>query len=388
MLVLLKFPPLIALLPDTHAAAHHQLLPRAGTALIPGKRIEGLVGLTARQRGGCCPSGWYCVAPSGCCPNGEVCSGAGGSVTIGGGGEDEGGNESPPTTTTRRTTTTHKATTDRPPPTREKLPLKSPSIRVFTSEAATHEPTTPPPPTTTHKTTTTSELTDSDNFTAPTPTPSSSSTPPPAGPGKQNVWKSVDSTEITWMGEWVSVYSTCNVTSKAKRCSGENSLDAIGLCTMKYTFTGHSIAMTFASSNLAYSVLINEKSWSFSGTAGGLDGMASNCTYDVVYQVAVSEAQSISVQVDIWGASTSGDRRSIPAAHVVDERADVGGQWHLDVNGFVVQVADNSSGNDDPTPSPRPASGATLSLRFRFTPAFMMPSLAIMCMSGLAFPFR
>jgi hypothetical protein len=56
MLVLLTFPPLIALLPDTHAAAHHQLLPRAGTALIPGKRIEGLVGLTARQRA--CPSGY------------------------------------------------------------------------------------------------------------------------------------------------------------------------------------------------------------------------------------------------------------------------------------------------------------------------------------------
>jgi hypothetical protein len=93
--------------------------------------------------------------------------------------------------------------------------------------------------------------------------------------------------------------------------------------------------MTFASSNLAYSVLINEKSWSFSGTAGGLDGMASNCTYDVVYQVAVGEAQLISVQVDIWEASTSSNRRSIAAARVSEERSAVDGKWHLDVNDFV-----------------------------------------------------
>jgi hypothetical protein len=50
MLDFLTFPLFIVLLPYyTYAAAHHPLLPRAGTAFTPGKHIEGLLGLTARQ---------------------------------------------------------------------------------------------------------------------------------------------------------------------------------------------------------------------------------------------------------------------------------------------------------------------------------------------------
>jgi hypothetical protein len=88
--------------------------------------------------------------------------------------------------------------------------------------------------------------------------------------------------------------------------------------------------MSFASSNLAYSVQINEKTWSFSGSTG-LE--ASNCTYDVVYQVEAGTAQLISVKVD----TGSNAKRSIraPGSHdlELEERAD--SPWHLDVNDFV-----------------------------------------------------
>lgn len=88
--------------------------------------------------------------------------------------------------------------------------------------------------------------------------------------------------------------------------------------------------MSFASSNLTYSVQINEKIWSFSGSTG-LE--ASNCTYDVVYQVEASTAQLISVKIDIG----SNAKRSIraPGSHglELEERAD--SPWHLDVNDFV-----------------------------------------------------
>ncbi|KAJ7730427.1 hypothetical protein B0H16DRAFT_1585068 [Mycena metata] len=117
MLVFPSFLFLIALLshPHYHAAANHPLFPRARTALMPAKRIDGLLGVTARQffcdpgygvcgngccsgscctstgtccpyapgtadccpGGGCCALGSYCDG-KGCCPIGEVCSGGGG----------------------------------------------------------------------------------------------------------------------------------------------------------------------------------------------------------------------------------------------------------------------------------------------------------------------
>ncbi|KAF7360664.1 hypothetical protein MVEN_00798100 [Mycena venus] len=357
----------------SHTYAHRPPLPRAGRALTPAKRIEGLLGLTVRQltcpngyglchggccalNGGCCPTGdccpfapntaeccsdggccqpgTYCVV-GGCCENNEVCSGGGGTITVGGGG---GGGEPPKTTT-------HQTTVKPPPTTAHEAPTTTPN---------------PQPPTTTHKTTTSS---DTDTFSAaPSSAPSGSATPPPAGPGTQNVVTSVDNTEITWVGAWESVSSGCNATSKAKRCTGENSLDASG--NMAYTFTGYSIAMSFASSNVAYGVVINEKVWTFSETD------TSNCTYDVVYQAG--EARLIAVQVTI-GQPHSG-RRSILG---IEERAD--DPWHLDLNDFVVQVADNFSSS---SPSSLPASGATSNLRL--IPAmFIITGLAIM--SELAF---
>lgn len=82
--------------------------------------------------------------------------------------------------------------------------------------------------------------------------------------------------------------------------------------------------MSFASSNIEYSILINEKTWLFSGAD------AFNCSYDVVYNTQFEEIQTIEVEVTIDG--TSFDRRSIPGT-VLEERAD--GPWHLDVNDFV-----------------------------------------------------
>ncbi|KAJ6555962.1 hypothetical protein B0H19DRAFT_1151646 [Mycena capillaripes] len=386
-------PLLVALLAHTFTAAQHPLLPTAGgpAAKTPAKRIEGLLGLASRQFfcdpgygicdngccrdsgsccsktgdccpfaphttecctfGGCCRPGEYCAADSngnvGCCPNGEICSGGGG---VGGGGGGGGGGK----------TTTHKTTETVPPPT------------------TTHKPTTheaPPPPTTTHKTTSHSE----DNHSVPTPTPSptssgsttpipsptfsGSTSPPPAGPGTQNVWTSVDSTQISWVGEWVSIVSTCNATSKAKRCSGESSLDAIG--SMVYTFTGYSIAMSFSSSNLAYNVSINGKSWSFAGTDAS-DAKASNCTYDVVYTVAAGTEQLISVEVLILDTATSSSRRELK------QRADSDGPWHLDVNDFVVQVTGTSvTATATSTPAAPTSSGAlgttNSAWRLRFT---------------------
>jgi hypothetical protein len=79
--------------------------------------------------------------------------------------------------------------------------------------------------------------------------------------------------------------------------------------------------MSFASTNVAYAVVINEKIWSFSETD------ASNCTYNVVYQAG--EAQLIAVQVIIGGLHSS--RRSIPG--ILEQRAD--DPWHFDVNDFV-----------------------------------------------------
>ncbi|KAJ7794409.1 hypothetical protein B0H14DRAFT_2923089 [Mycena olivaceomarginata] len=366
-------PLLLALLLHTFAAAQHPLLPTAGgpAAKRPAKRIEGLLAVVARQFfcdpgfgicdngccqdgdsccsktgdccpfaphtaeccsfGGCCHPGEYCAEDSagnvGCCPNGEVCSGGGG---VGGGGGGGGGGGS-------GKTTTHKTTHTTPPPT-------------TTPKQTTHEVT--PPPTTTHKTTTHSDE-DSDTSTTTsthTPTPSGSTTPPSAGPGTQNVWTSVDSTEISWVGEWVS----------AKRCSGESSLDAIG--SMTYTFTGYSIAMSFSSSNLAYSVSINGKSWSFAGT-GTSDAAASNCTYSVVSAVAAGTAQVISVEVSISDTAASSGRRELK------ERTD--GPWHLDVNDFVIQVADTSATDtgspETPIPS-GPASTVNSAQRLRFTP--------------------
>lgn len=202
----------------------------------------------------------------------------------------------------------------------------------------------------THQTTTHSEDDHSD-ISTPTPSPTShgSTTPPPAGPGTQNVWTSVESTQISWVGEWVSIVSNCNATSKAKRCNGESSLDAFG--SMTYTFTGespfayclqvgasnvhhaclhagYSIAMSFSSSNLAYSVNINGKSWSFAETDES-HTKASNCTYDVVYTAVAGAEQLISVEVLILDTDTSSGRRGL------EERADSDGPWHLDVNDFV-----------------------------------------------------
>jgi hypothetical protein len=89
---------------------------------------------------------------------------------------------------------------------------------------------------------------------------------------------------------------------------------------------GYSIAMSFSSSNLAYSVSINGKSWSFAGT-GTSDAAASNCTYSVVSAVAAGTAQVISVEVSISDTAASSGRREL------EERTD--GPWHLDVNDFV-----------------------------------------------------
>ncbi|KAJ7209044.1 hypothetical protein C8J57DRAFT_1257694 [Mycena rebaudengoi] len=298
---------------------------------MPAKRIDGLLALTARQffcdpGYGICGNGmdgvlwmlqWfmlyidrymlplcaghggkflsrsYCDG-NGCCPTGKVCSGGGGTITFGGGGGGGGG--PPPTTTThkRPPTTNHTA----PPP-----------------------PPPPPPLTTTHKVTTEPIDSSSDKASknpTPTPAPSGLSTPPSSGPGNQNVWISVDDTKISWIGEWVSVGSTCNATSNAKRCSGESSLDASG--GMLYTFSGYSISMSFASSNLVYSVQINEKTWSFSGSTG-LE--ASNCAYDVVYQVEASTAQLILVKIDI-GLNAKRSIRA-PGSHglELEERADI-----------------------------------------------------------------
>jgi hypothetical protein len=64
MLVFPYFPILIALLSHTHhhAAANPPLSPRAETALMPAKLIDGLLGLTARQ--------FFCDPGYGICGNG------------------------------------------------------------------------------------------------------------------------------------------------------------------------------------------------------------------------------------------------------------------------------------------------------------------------------
>lgn len=56
MLALATLALTISLLSHTCAAAHRPPLPRAGIALTPAKRIEGLLGLTARQL--TCPNGY------------------------------------------------------------------------------------------------------------------------------------------------------------------------------------------------------------------------------------------------------------------------------------------------------------------------------------------
>jgi hypothetical protein len=88
--------------------------------------------------------------------------------------------------------------------------------------------------------------------------------------------------------------------------------------------------MSFASSNLAYSVQINEKTWSFSGSTG-LE--ASSCTYDVVYQVEASTAQLISVKIDIGSNAKRLIRPPGSRGLELEERVD--SLWHLDVNDFV-----------------------------------------------------
>ncbi|KAF7345599.1 hypothetical protein MVEN_01578800 [Mycena venus] len=305
-------PLLVALLAHAFTAAQHPLLPTAGgpAAKTPAKRIEGLLGLASRQffcdpgygicDNGCCRNSGSCCSKTGdCCPfapNTAECCTFGGCCRP---GEycaaDSKGNAAAAAEAGGGKTTTHKTTEKAPPPT------------------TTHEPTTheaPPPPTTTHETTHSEDHSDVSTPT-PSPTSSGSTTPPPAGPGTQNVWTSVDSTQISWVGEWVSIVSTCNATSKAKRCSGESSLDAAG--SMTYTFTGYSVAMSFSSSNLAYSVNINGKSWSFAETDASNTG-ASNCTYDVVYTVAAGTEQLISVEVLISDTAASNSRRGVRGA--------------------------------------------------------------------------
>ncbi|KAJ7211632.1 hypothetical protein GGX14DRAFT_623266 [Mycena pura] len=444
MPVLTTLPLFLAILLHTHAAvyAHRPLLPIAGTGLIRPKRIEGLLGRAVRELfcdpgfglcddgsgtesgqleslhpfmilagccpdgdecctfGGCCPSGDYahvhykksqnCVTDSegneGCCPDGEMCEGGGGVITIGGGGGGKTTHKNPPPppkTTTHKNpppppkTTTH---TDPPPP-----PTTTTTIYVRIL-AATHEATTSPAGETLHRIAllrchvltvkaATSATNSPETTTAPTPTPSGLSAPPSPSPGAENVYTSVDNTDITWEGAWVTTTSACNATSSAKRCAGDSSLDATG--TMTYSFTGYSIAMSFASSNLAYGVQINEKSWSFSAAD------AFNCTYGIVYNVEFQEVQTINVQVNI--DSTSSDRRSISGA-TLEERADA--PWHLDVNDFVVQVADTSSSSSGgsststgglPTTSSAANAGSALRVPIKHG-AFLMAYLA--CMAG------
>jgi hypothetical protein len=86
--------------------------------------------------------------------------------------------------------------------------------------------------------------------------------------------------------------------------------------------------MSFSSSNLAYSVNINGKSWSFTETDES-HIKASNCTYDVVYTAAAGAEQLISVELIIMDTDASSGRRGL------EERADSDGPWHLDVNDFV-----------------------------------------------------
>lgn len=88
-----------------------------------------------------------------------------------------------------------------------------------------------------------------------------------------------------------------------------------------FCYIGYSIAMSFASSNVAYAVEINERIWTFPETD------TSNCTYNVVYQAG--EARLIAVQVIVGGLHNG--RRSIPGT--LEQRED--DLWHFDVNDFV-----------------------------------------------------
>jgi hypothetical protein len=150
----------------------------------------------------------------------------------------------------------------------------------------------------------------------------------------------VDYYQITWEGNWATLPSSnCNATSKAKRCSGESTLDATG--SMTYSFTGkcdvdllndhliyrthlgYSVAMSFASNNVGYEVEINGQRWSWTEVSP-----PNNCSYSVMYTTELSIVSTITITVTISDARSG--RRALPGSL---EKRD--GPWFLDVNDFV-----------------------------------------------------
>ena len=84
---------------------------------------------------------------------------------------------------------------------------------------------------------------------------------------------------------------------------------------------GYSVAMSFASNNVGYEVVINGQTWSWTEFSS-----PDNCSYSVVYTAEFSTTIDISVTI----SDARSGRRALLGSF---EKRD--GPWFLDVNDFV-----------------------------------------------------
>ncbi|KAJ7790508.1 hypothetical protein B0H14DRAFT_2625945 [Mycena olivaceomarginata] len=198
-----------------------------------------------------------------------------------------------------------------------------------------HEPaptTTPEPaPTTTNIPTPPSSIGSSLSTTS--TTRSGPTTVPSATAGSENIIIDVSSnTNITWLGPWADVTSSCSSSRKAKACHSTGS-DNFNTVKMEYNFTGTSVYVSIASDSARFSISIDGEvtDYGSASTASGAE-TPGNCTFGWS-QTNLTPGTPHVLEIILFG-STEDSMRRAPAAPA---------PFTLEIQNFVITQNDTTA---------------------------------------------
>ncbi|KAJ7794038.1 hypothetical protein B0H14DRAFT_2622273 [Mycena olivaceomarginata] len=164
-------------------------------------------------------------------------------------------------------------------------------------------------------------------------TRSGPTTVPSATAGSENIIIDVSSnTNITWLGPWADVTSSCSSSRKAKACHSTGS-DNFNTVKMEYNFTGTSVYVSIASDSARFSISIDGEvtDYGSASTASGAE-TPGNCTFGWS-QTNLTPGTPHVLEIILFG-STEDSMRRAPAAPA---------PFTLEIQNFVITQNDTTA---------------------------------------------